>query len=292
MFEDYHKTRVTARLIPVGSEQSKRAVASMKKVVGAISGFTPVEAPDLTYCMFVLASEKENTNGDYFSRADIINAKNSPAYKPFNVEHKLTEASSYITAPLFNKNENTTIGHIVHSAIARKDGTVLTEKEVSDLDMTEDPNRNDEECLDIVCGAVLYSFYFPKTVSDLLAMASDNTISVSMECWFKDYDFLVGSEIIKSSASNADMLTAEWRAGKKVEGRRVSRVLKDFVFGGVGATTNPANEESVFVTTTMDKLVARHQELHLLQKYAPSEKYVEEHEELERLVASIRGETK
>ncbi|MCK9279282.1 MAG: hypothetical protein M0P71_01450 [Melioribacteraceae bacterium] len=286
MHKDYEKTIVTATMVPEKSDYFKNAKASIKKIKGAVNLFSPIDVPDLSYRIFVLASEHENKNGDYFSRSQLLASRNSPIYKPFNVEHKLKEVSSYITSPLYNQNQNTIIGHMVHSALAKKDGTILSEDEISKLDTTDDPKRKVEDSLDMVCGAVLYSFYFPNTITDLLQMTEDGKISVSMECWYKGFDFMVGEEIIKSTDSNKEKYLSQWNAGEKVKGRRVSRVLNGLLFGGVGATTNPANEYSCFVTAR-EKLIARHNELHILQKYNPNELYIKEHEEIERLVASM-----
>lgn len=288
MNKDYEKTTVTATLVPEKSDYFKNAKASIKKMSGATGVFSPVDVPDLSYRMFVLASEQENKNGDYFSRSQLIASRNTPVYKPFDVEHKLKEVASYITSPLYNQNHNTIIGHMVHSALAKKDGTILSEDDIAKLDATDDPKRKHEDNLDLVCGAVLYSFYFPETITDLLAMAEDGRISVSMECWYKGFDFMVGGKIIKSTAENKDKYLNQWKTCEKVDGRRVSRVLDGVLFGGVGATTNPANEDSCFVTARQ-KLIARHNELHILQKYSPNELYVKEHEEIERLVASMGG---
>ena len=293
MFEDYQKTLVKASLKIDKHPELILSPGSNKSIAAITDNSLPViESPDLFFVKFVLASEHENSNGDYFSRSELISAQNSPRHKPFNIEHTISETASYITAPLYNETKNTIIGHIVGSALAKKDGTILTAKEVKELDQTDDPSRPHDDSLDLVASAVLYSFYFPETVADIDRMSEEGNLAVSMEAWFKGYDFMVDSEIVEATQDNKVQLTNDWHNRKEVGGRRVSRVLKSVLFGGVAGTENPANEESVFITANMnkelDKLKTRHEELHILFEANPCDKYINEHIELVKTAASIQ----
>jgi len=289
-FQGYQRTLVTARLMlhePSSDELAKasRAVAGMDIPEGA-------DMPDLLFVKFVLASEHENSNADYFKRSELIKARKTPMHKPFNVEHNIEEDGSYITQPLFNQTKNTIIGHMVDSAIATKDGSILTDAEIEVLDLEDDPTRAKEDSLDILGSAVLYQFCFPKTVADIKEMAEAGEMCVSMEAWFKGFDFLVGDEIIEHTSANEHYIN-EWKKRKVVGGRRVSRVLKDVLLGGVAATEKPANKESVFITASVNKelerLEKRHDELHILYSHKPSKDIELEHEEVTRAIARLRG---
>lgn len=290
MLDGYEKTYVTAKVSPVFSGDNFKTVASKKKY-----SMPQVDnlSPDLVPVNIILASEHENLNGDYFSREEIINACKTPIHKPFNIEHTMSEDESYISQPFFNRSKNTIIGHMVFSAIADKDGNVLTDKQVAKLDKKDDPNREDSDCLDVVATAVLYNFIFPKTVADIVKTSENGQMFVSMECWFKDYDFLVNGEIIERTEANSKELTDKWKRGEKTkDGRRISRVLRDVLFGAVGATPTPANPASVFITTAkleeeFEHLKKRHMELHMLQSISPCDEYRLEHDAVEKSAASI-----
>ena len=292
MFEGYQRSFVTAKICPVFYKNEKRAVAKKEESynIPEIDGLTP----DLAQVNFILASEHENLNGDYFRRDEIIKAYATPVHKPFDIEHTIAEDESYISQPYFNRTKNTIVGHMVYSSIAKKDGTILTEKEIAKLDTKEDPNRPKEECIDIVCSAFLYDFLFPKTVADIIESSEAGKMFVSMEVWFKGNDFLVDGEIVEKTAANAKELTEKWSRGEKgKDGRRICRVLNDIIFGGVAATPNPANPESVFLTVAsmeqeLEQLIKRHSELHILQSVSPKAEYFAEHEAIEKSVATLR----
>ena len=298
MREKYQKTILTASLsLDSHPELILRPDFKKNKALASDNSLSIVESPDLQFVKFIMASEHENLNGDYFSRNELIKARHTPQHKPFNIEHVVEETSSYITAQLYNSNKNTIVGHIVGSALARKDGTILTEKEVSELDKTDDPKRPHDESLDLVASAVLYNFLFPATVADIREMSESGDLSVSMETWFIDYDFMIDSEIVKATESNKVSLTKDWESGKIVGGRRVSRALKSILFGGVAGTDTPANIESVFLSakaqSELEKLKKRHAELHILFESGDSslkDEYIKEHEDVTRAVASILTE--
>lgn len=276
-FEGYQKTIVTARLM---RDKAHKAIDFPSNKAKASEIPEEYCMPDLLYVKFVLASEHENSNADYFSRSEMVQARHTPIHKPFNVEHMLEEDGSYISEPLFNQTKNTIIGHMVSSALAKKDGTILTEEEIAELDLDDNPARAKEEQLDIIGSAVLYKFCFPKTVADIEELIDSGDMKVSMECWFKGYDYLVGDSIVERSEATSHH-DDDWHHRKVIGGRCVSRVLRGILFGGVAATEKPANEESVFLATAnerkLKKLMKRHGELHILHA-AASEQEQKEYE--------------
>jgi len=300
-FGDYQRTFVTAKLVldrnPLGFKLLPKAEASLKVPAD-------FDSPDLTFVKFVFASEHENGNADYFPRSELLKAMATPRHKPFNIDHTVEEEASYISAPLFNNTKNTIIGHIVDSTIATKDGAVLSSEDIAKLNQDDDPSREHDESLDLIASAVLYKFCFPKTVADIEKMSEDGSMSVSMEAWFKSFDFLVGDKIVANSDRQSNpkdpskwsqenrTLLEDWHKQKVVAGRRVSRVLRDVLFGGVAATEDPANKESVFITANrrkeIDRLIKRHHELHVLYNVEPSDAIEKEHEQITKAVASLR----
>jgi hypothetical protein len=286
----YQRTLVTAKLM-----LDKQKKQSFRLTPKAVASDVPSEfdMPDLLFVKFVLASEHENDNGDYFSRSEMLKAYATPRHKPFDVDHHIEEAGSYISEPLYNESKNTIIGHIVDSALAKKDGTILTKEDLKEIDKTDDPCRSDDDSLDLVASAVLYQFCFPKTTADIKEMAEDGEMFVSMETWFKGFDFMVGGDIIEHTDATEHYVD-DWNHRKVVGGRRVSRVLKSILFGGVAATEKPANKGSVFLTASlkakMAQLEKRHSELHILHSVAPSEELIKEHESVTRAIASLQKE--
>jgi hypothetical protein len=287
--EGYELTFVKARL-DLDPARCK-AVASRKLTMAADEA--GLNSVDLLPVKFILVSEHENDNGDCFLRSELIQARVTPRCKPFNIEHMVEEAGSYITQPLFNASKNTIIGHITDSYLAAKDGTVISEDDLESFDATDNVNRTSTESIDVIATAVLYSFYFPKTVSDIEIMASQGNMFVSMECWFKGHDYMVGSEIKPYNK----VLEQDWKRKKMVCGRRVSRVLRNLMFGGVAATETPANKDSIFLSAAsanlrdaeLKRLHKRHNELHILYDATLSNVFESEHLEVTRAIATLEN---
>lgn len=291
LYAGYQKTLVTAKLT-VDRSPSDSQLAKASRTVADMETPDGIDTPDLLFVKFVLASEHENSNADYFKRSELIKARHTPKYKPFDIEHNIEESGSYISSPLFNQTKNTIIGHMIDSAVATKDGTVLTEEEIAELDISDDPTRAREDSLDILGSAVLYKFYFPKTVADIEEMAESGEMCVSMEAWFTGFDFLIGDEIIEHTKATEHYID-DWKKRKVIGGRKVSRVLNGVLFGGVGATEKPANKESVFLTASLakelDMLKKRHEELHILYNHKKTIELKNEHEEVTRAIARLEG---
>ena len=291
--EEYEMTFVTASL--VADEKPYEIISDSDFSIASenIKNTLPeVNSPDLKFFRMILASEHENKNGDYFSRSELIKAVKTPINKPCNIEHEVEENNSYLSYFGFNTNKNTIIGHMVGSAIATSDGTILSDSELRDIDKTEDPNRSKDELLHIVSSAVLYDFCFPETVTDITKKVEAGDIFVSMECYFVGYDFFIGDKIVKSTKSNCVQYTKDWKEGKKANGRRVSRVLKKVLFGGCGIVKNPANTASEFITASLNnelsKLEKRHNELHILFDITGMREIEEEHRSIASAIDKLK----
>jgi len=294
--EKYMKSRVTAKVV-IDNQPSQLATDVANRTVAAF-GY-PKKNEDLAYLKFVLASEMENYNSDYLPRSEIVANFGTARNKPFDIEHVIEEEGSYITDKEFNQTKNTIIGHIVDSAVAQKDGTVLAEESLATFDDKDDPSRPYEDQIDIVGTGVLYKFLFPQTVADIIDLADKGEMSVSMEVWFLGYDYLVGTEIVPYSETTAAQYQPMFENREEVDGRPVSRVLRNVIFGGVAATDNPADPEAQILETAASKkelagdskfrsLVARHNELHELYVLKPSRKIETEHLKITKAIASMR----
>jgi hypothetical protein len=288
--QGYQHTRVIAKLR--FDEDEGVAQAMMRSVSSSVSASIDPDSKDLVPVSFIIASEHENINGDYLARSEIARAAKTCVNKPFDIEHELEEDGSYISHPLFNYSKNTIVGHMVASGLSKKGGKILDDKAVAVLDMADDPNRKDQDSLDVHAAAVLYSFYFPDTVSDVKRLAAKGSMFVSMETWFKGFDFMASGKIVENKGEedkdSAELLKM-WTAGAKDGGRRVSRVLRGIIFGGVAAVRTPANKASVFTTASSReaKLHTRHDQLHAMWLLEPSEAIKVEHERVTREIHEI-----
>lgn len=297
MFEGYERSFVSAKVSPIFKTRMGKAIASKESKKYEFPEFENI-TDDLDLVALVLASEHKNLNADYFSRSELVQAVLSPIHKPFNIEHAVAEDESLISQPFFNRTKNTIVGHMIYSALANKKGEILSDKDIKELDLSDNPLRDNDECLDLVATAVLYNFMFPKTVADIQKTAAEGDMFVSMECWFKGYDFIIDGERVERTDANNEELTEKWSKGEcGKDGKRICRALKDIVFGGVAATPTPANPESVFLATAgieseIAHLVKRHDELHVLQSINPREEYISEHFAIEKSVAALKSKIK
>lgn len=203
--------------------------ASLKKFDKTVASY---DDEDLYYVQSILVSTSWNKNDDIFDPAEVWAAKATPEHKPTNLEH----------------NENDIIGHIISNWPINEDGEIIDEQTaVADL-----PRK-----YHILTGSVIYrGFSSPelKERSDkLIAEIEAGTKYVSMECFFKGFDYgLVNKENaeFKVLARNEDTayLTKYLRAYGGMgehENYKIGRVLKNITFTGKGFVDRPANSDSI-----------------------------------------------
>jgi len=186
-------------------------------IVKAGDSFDPEK--DLMKMVSVLVSTGKNRNDDVFLPEELINVRFSGANKPLNIEH----------------NSDHIIGHMTRSFLTDKDG-----KEIDDLESLP-------EDFDVTNEAVVYAFVKPDVADTIRKLAASNQLFVSVEMWFKDYDFLVNSKVIKRNQTTAFLskcLRCNGGDGK-YKGEEVGRVLRNALIGGIGVVEKPANLESV-----------------------------------------------
>lgn len=224
---------------------------------------------DLFYVKSILASVGWNKNDDVFDPVEMWQARNSPVDKPFNFMH----------------DEKDIIGHMVNCYAMDEFGNTLPDFN----DMSQVPSQ-----FDIVTGAVLYKSWTDKKLKarmdNIIAKINDGEKwHVSMECLFPGFDYAMidtkgNQKIVKREESSA-FLTKHLRAygGKgEYEGYKVGRLLRSFVFSGVGLVEKPANPRSVILnkkssfTESQAEEINMTEELELLKAELAAAKKAEE----------------
>ena len=196
--------------------------SATKQSVGQIPVVPALEnQKDLTKLVAILLSTGINRNDDAFLPSEILPVRNTGAHKPVNLEHDPTQI----------------IGHMLRTFATEKDGSKISDK-----------NMPTGKTFDITAEAVLYSFLFPDLIEDIKNRANSNNLFVSVEVWFTAFDFLVGNKIIKRNSKTASQLEGRLKVNGGdgfFEGKRLGRVLRNMIIGGIGIVKDPANPESI-----------------------------------------------
>lgn len=190
--------------------------------------------PDLFYFESILVSTGWNKNDDVFSKAELLQAKDTPVDKKINLMH----------------NEADIIGHMVTSAIYSGDMRVP-----DNVDLNSIPDD-----IDIVVGGVLYKIWenpdLQARMNKMLGDIGAGLWYVSMECVFPDFDYAIqtptGEHKTIARTEETSFLTAflrKYGGEGYYEGYKIGRLLKNLIFTGKGIVDNPANPKS-FITKT------------------------------------------
>lgn len=205
-------------------------VAKLPELQKAIASANPNQ-PDLFYRHAILSSIGWNANDDIFLKEPSWAAKSSPRDKQLNFMHD----DSYI------------IGHMTDNFALAEDGSLL------DNELTGDqiPDK-----FDIGVAFVLYTALANEErrnqVEEIIAGIDSGEWFVSMECRFPHFDYAIadtqGNQKIIPRNKDSAFLTkhlAAYGGTGQYQGQKLGRVLKDFVFSGIGIVKNPANKRSV-----------------------------------------------
>ena len=242
-----------------------------KKAVGKYLN-QELKQKDLTYIEFVLVSSGINENFDGYPKQRIAEVYKTPIHKPIDCYHLLQEEESYIRDPLglhphskfLSNNVNTIIGSIVDSILVDDEGNVLPDDEIEKLKELEgfDP----ENPVHVVCLAGLYEFFFPQTINDIKRLVDAGKMFVSVEAFFSDWSYyLIEKKELIERTPETEFL--DDCIGKTYKGSTVARILNDFIIGGAGFTSNPANPSSIILSlnnedTEFAKKLKSYLELH------------------------------
>ena len=197
---------------------------------------------DLQYIRSILVSAGTNKNGAHFLPSEMMKAHNTVVHKAIDIEHE----------------EDKVIGHIYDCAFLYKDGSQFNPQQVLS-EYTEAQRDPDDLDIDIAIAGVVHKMRFPEYAEEI----SSGDWKVSMECYFKEFDLLVGGNTIitRDEARAMGYDPSELIGGfvKVVAGNRalgthlVARVLRQITFSGMGIVKNPANPHSIIMETAARK---------------------------------------
>jgi hypothetical protein len=200
-----------------------------------IKSLAALNDSDLYYVQSILVSSSWNKNDDIFDKAEVWLARNTPEDKPTNLEH----------------DENLIIGHITSNWPVTEEGILI------DINT---PIENLPNKYHILTGSVIYRSFSDPILRDrsekLIAEIENGTKFVSMECFFKQFDYGLLNlsnnkySILPRNESTAHLtkfLRAYGGAGQH-EQYKIGRVLRDITFSGKGFVNKPANPDSIIFT--------------------------------------------
>ena len=182
---------------------------------------------DLYHISSILASVGINKNDDVFLPEEIWAAKDTPIHKQVNFGH----------------NEKDIVGAIIGAAVLDQNGNKIV-----------DP-INVQNIKDIVSHAVIWSKWEDEDLQDrfnqIVSDIENNKLFVSMECLFKQFDYLLIKDEVKSvikRTKETSFLSKYLRilGGEgEYNGYKIYRILRNFTFSGKALVTNPANARSI-----------------------------------------------
>lgn len=220
-----------ASLIEPATDATKHKNFSVNKSIASIND------SDLYYVQSILVSTSWNKNDDIFDKEEVWLAKDTPEDKPTNLDH----------------NEEIIIGHITSNYPITDDGILID---------VATPVTNLPEKFHILTGAVIYKgFSSPELRSraeKLIAEIESGVKYVSMECYFKNFDYgliskSTGAFSILPRNAETSFLTKHLRSYGGLgehEDYKIGRVLRDITFSGKGYVDKPANPDSIIFNTT------------------------------------------
>lgn len=201
-----------------------------------LKAIASLDDQDLYYVQSILVTTSWNKNDDIFDKAEVWRAKNTPTHKPTNLEH----------------DESIIVGHITANWPITTDGILIN-------DQTDEKQLPDK--FHILTGSVIYKAYTNpalKSRSDeLIREIESNEKYVSMECFFKGFDYgLIDKSsgtynLLPRNATTA-YLTKHLRAyggTGEHENYKIGRVLRQITFSGKGFVNKPANPDSVIFSS-------------------------------------------
>jgi hypothetical protein len=212
--------------------------AGNKKDSKYLKSIASFDDEDLYYVQSILVSSSWNKNDDIFDKVEVWNAKNTPEHKPTNLEH----------------DEHSIIGHIVSNWPITEDGILIDENT---------PVENLPEKYHILTGSVIYKGFSSEDLRErslkLISEIEDGTKYVSMECFFKGFDYgllnkSTGEYKILGRNSETAYLTKFLRSYGGIgehQDYKIGRVLRNITFSGKGFVNKPANEDSIIFSKNL-----------------------------------------
>ena len=190
-----------------------------------------IEDPDLYHVYSILVSTSWNRNDDIFNKEEVWAARNTPRFKPTNLEH----------------DEKQMVGGIVNSWPVDNDFEIIDDNiEVSNL----------PDVYHILVSSVIFRQWqdmdLKARAEKLISEIEEGKKFVSMECIFRGFDYGVispaGDNHIVARTEQTAFLTQHLRSygGAGVyQDHKIGRVLRDITFSGKGFVDRPANPDSI-----------------------------------------------
>lgn len=97
---------------------------------------------------------------------------------------------------------------------------------------------------------LVWKFIYPELSAQIKAKAATGELRLSMECYYKDANYQVGDQLFDQQ--QAELLGIIPYVGREYMGKKVARVFKEVIFGGVGVVANPADKQAVFLAVAKD----------------------------------------
>ena len=209
-----------------------------KHNIKEIKSLASLNDSDLYYVQSILVSSSWNKNDDIFDKDEVWAARNTPEDKPTNLEH----------------DEATIIGHITSNWPITEDGTLIDQATAIE---------NLPEKYHILTGSVIYKGFsnidLKNRADKLIAEIENGTKYVSMECFFKNFDYgLINKstgeyKILPRNEATAYLTKYLRSYGGQGEhdDYKIGRVLRNITFSGKGFVDKPANPDSIIFTKNM-----------------------------------------
>jgi uncharacterized protein YaaR (DUF327 family) len=233
-----HLIRSTAAIAyhsPVLLEQKADPVTFSKDITSlkSIPAVTKAAHSDKdVYSVYsVLVTTSWNKNDDVFDKDEVWTARETPKYKPTNIEH----------------DERQIVGGIINSWAVDDRFSLISET---------DDNSSLPDHYHIVVASVIYRQWqdpaYQKRAQDLIAEIEAGEKYVSMECIFHGFDYAVvdpdGKHHVIPRSDESAFLTSHLRSyggTGSYQDHQVGRLLRNITFSGKGFVQKPANPESV-----------------------------------------------
>lgn len=190
-----------------------------------------MEDSDIYHTYSILVSTTWNRNDDVFSKEEVWAARNTPQYKPTNLEH----------------DEKKIVGGIIGNWPVDAGFNLIDD----DHDMSSLPDP-----FHILVASVIYRQWqdpeYQVRTEELIEKVESGEMFVSMECVFRGFDYAVqspnGENHVLARSSETAFLSKHLRAyggtGEYQE-HKVGRLLRNITFSGKGYVNKPANPDSI-----------------------------------------------
>ena len=186
---------------------------------------------DIYHIYSILVSTSWNKNDDVFDKDEVWASKDTPKYKPTNLEH----------------DEKQIVGGIINNWAIDNNFDLIDEN----LDSKDLPDH-----YHILVSSVIYRQWqdpeYRNRVSNLIQQIEAGEKYVSMECVFSGFDYAVvapdGKHHILSRNDETAFLTQHLRSyggTGSFQDHQVGRLLRNIIFSGKGFVDRPANPESI-----------------------------------------------